>query len=259
LRITFLGSGAAFCDHRVNYHNNALVQTAEGPVMLDCGLTACQSLRELSVPASQVRAVLFTHLHADHASPEQLAWERYYRRGAGEPVCQRTPLVAPTDVVMPLLKSLHHFMDEYTARDGVVHRGGVNAIFEPTCATEVEIGGVRFRWFRVEHVAGPGVDKPAYGVEIDDGESRVIWSGDTRFSPRWLRRVAGDPQVVGVFHECTFQPPFQGTVHTHFEELSGLEPDLLGQITLMHHTEVPAGTDIGAFSGAAARHQVFEL
>ena len=72
MRITFLGSGGAFTDFRVNYHNNALVYTDEGPVLLDCGLTAVQSMREIGVDRTSLRAVLFTHLPSDHASPESL-------------------------------------------------------------------------------------------------------------------------------------------------------------------------------------------
>ena len=73
MKITFLGSGGAFTDYRVNYHNNALVETDAGLVLLDCGFTACQSMRELGIHPSKIHTVLFTHLHGDHASPEQPA------------------------------------------------------------------------------------------------------------------------------------------------------------------------------------------
>src|SRR5687768_15770661 len=99
MRITFLGSGGAFTDYRVNYHNNAVVETDAGPVLLDCGTTAVQSLRELGIDRARIAAVLLTHLHADHASPEQLLWERYYGSGGGPPPYLSTPIVAPPDVL----------------------------------------------------------------------------------------------------------------------------------------------------------------
>lgn len=258
MKITFLGSGGAFTDYRVNYQNNALVETAEGPVLIDCGFTAVQSLRELGVPAWDVRAVCFTHLHADHASPEQLIWERYYT-GPDGPGWKKTELVAPEDLLDPLGRSLQPFMDIYTDHLGKNRQGGVAATTVRQMTHETEIGGVRFRWFRVPHVTGEGIDKAAYGIEISQGEKRVLWSGDTTLSERWVREAAADPRVVRIFHECTFSQQYPGTVHTHFEELQGLGGQVTGKITLMHHTEVPEGVDLAGFVGAARRHERFEL
>ncbi len=258
MRITFLGTGGAFTDYRVNYQNNALVHTAEGPVLLDCGVTACQSLRELGVPAADVRGVLFTHLHADHASPEQLAWERFYTGPAG-PAYARTALYAPGELLGPLRRSLEPYMDAYAGADGEIQEGGVDALLDLRPTAEVEIGGVRFRWFRVPHVVGATVDKAAYGIEIDDGATRVLWSGDTTLSPGWIRAAAEDPRVARIYHECLFAPRFRGTVHSHFEELAALDPELTRKICLMHHTAVPRGLDLSAFAGAAARHEEHTL
>lgn len=258
MRITFLGSGGAFTDYRVNYQNNALVETAVGPVLLDCGTTAVQSLKELGVAPASLQGVVFTHLHGDHASPEQLVWERFYGGDAG-PGFLTTPLLAPADLLDPLSQSLRPFMSLYTDREGSARNTGVEDLLELRRVSSVEIGGVRFTWFRVPHVEGPGVSKPAYGLAIDDGHKRVLWSGDTTFSPGWIRDAVEDPRVSRVFHECLFAAPFRGTVHTHFEELVSLPEDVQQRITLMHHTAVPAGQDLHALRGAAARHEVFDL
>jgi ribonuclease BN (tRNA processing enzyme) len=257
--ITFLGSGGAFTDYRVNYHNNALVWTSEGPVLLDCGTTACQSMRELGVHPGQIRAVIFTHLHADHASPEQLAWQRFYDGPDGAPGFLRTPLHAPASLLDPLRASLHPFMDAFTDHQGNLRTGGVDHVLAFHRDAEVVIGGVRFRWFRVPHVTGGPVDKAAFGIDIDDGTTRVIWSGDTTFSPAWIRAAAEDPRVARIFHECLFVPPFKGTVHTHYEELCALPPEIRQRITLMHHTAVPENVELDKFHGAAQRHERFEL
>jgi hypothetical protein len=71
-----------------------------------------------------------------------------------------------------------------------MRHGGVGALVRPVVANEVEIGGLRFSWFRVPHVTGDGVDKAAYGLRIDDGRSVVWWSGDTAFAPRWIAAAA---------------------------------------------------------------------
>ena len=257
MKITFLGSGGAFTDFRQNYHNNALIETGEGPVLLDCGFTACQSMRELKIHPGSLSAVLFTHLHADHASPEQLIWERYYSGAQGFPEFKSTRLVAPGELLGPMKTALESYIGIYSDPTGTVCNNGVDALVEFERTREVNIGGVRFEFFRVPHVYGNNIDKAAFGVRITEGDKVVMWSGDTTFSPDWIRRAADDPRVTHIFHECTFFPYFRGTVHTHWDELLTLPDDVRSKITLMHHTAVPEGVDITPVSDAARRHQIF--
>lgn len=259
MRVTFLGTGGAFTDFRVNYHNNALIETEEGPVLLDCGLTAVQSMRELGVERTELRAVLFTHLHADHASPETLIWERFYSGPHGFPAYLSTTLVAPPDVLDPLGQSMRPYLNELADQDGEFRNGGWEVLVKPVPTHEIEIGGVRFRFFRVPHVSGGPVDKPAYGVEIDDGRSKILWSGDTTLSLPWLDRALSDARVARIFHECLFMPRMRGTVHTHWEEIEQLPADLKRRITLMHYTSVPDWADLDGLAGAAKRHERFDL
>jgi hydroxyacylglutathione hydrolase len=259
VKITFLGSGGAFTDFRQNYHNNALVETGAGPVLLDCGFTAAQSMRELGVHPGSLSAVLFTQLHADHASPEQVIWERYYSGPQGFPEFKTTRLVAPGELLGPMKSALESYIGIYSDPTGTVRSDGADSLVRFEHCREVEIGGVRFSFFRVPHVHGNNIDKAAFGVRITQGDQSVMWSGDTTFSPDWVRRAADDPSVAHIFHECTFFPYFRGTVHTHWDELLTLPDDVRSKITLMHHTAVPQGVDITAVSDAARRHQVFEL
>ena len=259
MKITFLGSGGAFADYRVNYHNNALVETSEGPVLIDCGYTACQSLKELGLHPCSLRAVLFTHLHSDHASPEQLIWERYYSGPHGHPAFQKTRLVAPGELLGPMKRSLEAYINIFSDAHGEVRDDGIDALVDFDIQQEVEIGDTRFRYFRVPHVSGARIEKDAFGIEIIQGERRVFWSGDTTFSPDWVLRAADNPEVVQIFHECTFLPKTPGTVHTHWSELLSLPEETLRRITLMHHTQVPTGVDVSMVNDAARRHQVFDL
>lgn len=259
MKITFLGSGGAFTDYRVNYHNNALVETDAGLVLLDCGFTACQSMRELGIHPSKIHTVLFTHLHGDHASPEQLIWERYYSGPEGRPLFQKTLMAAPGDLLGPLKASLQAYIDIYSDPTGRVRSDGAETLLQLQHTREIEIGGVRFRYFRVPHVTNGIIDKAAFGLEISRGDTRIFWSGDTTFSPRWVREAADMPGNVHIFHECSFLPYFGGTVHTHWEELLTLPDDVRRRITLMHHTQVPDGVDISPVSDAARRHQIFSF
>jgi ribonuclease BN (tRNA processing enzyme) len=259
VKITFLGSGGAFTDFRVNYHNNALVETDEGPVLLDCGATAVQSMRELGVHPTDIRAVLFTHLHADHASPEQLVWERYYTSPDGGPAYKRTPFVAPASLLGPLRTSLAPFIDIYTDPDGILHADAVDALIEFLPCESATIGGVHFRYFRVPHTVGITPPKAAFGLEISSRSGTVFWSGDTTFSLGWIQDAAAQPGVQMIFHECLFSEPYRGTIHTHWQQLLTLPDDARRKLTLMHHTAVPEGVSVSPVCGAAARHQVFDF
>lgn len=259
MKITFLGSGGAFADYRVNYHNNALVETEEGYVLIDCGTTACQSLRELGIHPTEIHTVLLTHLHADHASPEQLVWERYYSGPHGMPSFKSTAIAAPGDLLGHLKAALEGYIGIYSDPTGKVCDDGATHLVDMQHRREVTVGGVHFRYFRVPHVTNGVIDKAAFGLEITEGDKKVFWSGDTTFEPRWIRDAAGTTGTVRIFHECSFMPRFSGTVHTHWEELLTLPDDVLGRVTLMHHTRVPLGADISGCAGAADRHQTFIL
>lgn len=261
MRVTFLGSGGAFADHRVNYHNNALIDVGDTRVLLDCGTTACQSLRELEISPTSIDAVAFTHLHADHASPEQLAWERMYSGPSGVPAGLRTPLLGPRDLLDPLGRSLRPFMGIWRDLSGTTRTDGVEAVLDARPADSCEEGPLRLDWFRVPHVDGHGITKDAFGITLTTEHKRVLWSGDTTFSPAWIRRAFETGSVDVLFHECTFSERFDGTVHTHYTELLSLPDHIRARIVLMHHTAVPDHEDpvSDGFLGAADRHEVFDI
>lgn len=261
MKVTFLGSGGAFSDYRVNYQNNALVEVGDTRILVDCGVTACQSLRELGVHPTSIDAVAFTHLHADHASPEQLCWERMYTGPDGTPAGQTTTLLGPDALLDPILGALEPYMGVWRDLSGRTRDDGVAAVVRTRKSDRLTVGDLALRWFRVPHVEGDGISKAAFGIELQARGRRILWSGDTTFAPKWLIEAAEDPDVHTVFHECTFSDPFRGTVHTHYSQLLDLPRELRKKVVLMHHTAVPDGRDPRAdgFRGAARRHEVFDL
>lgn len=261
MRITFLGSGGAFTDYRVNYQNNALVEVGGKRLLIDCGVTACQSLRELGVHPTAIDSVAFTHLHADHASPEQLAWERMYTGPDGLPAGLRTTLMGPEGLMRPLLGALEPYMGLWRDLEGRTRDDGVAAVIDAQVGAAQRVGAVSLEWFRVPHVDGNGLSKAAFGIDLQAEGKRVLWSGDTTWSRRWVVESAENPDVDVIFHECSFSPRFRGTVHTHYEQLLELPPELRAKVVLMHHTAVPDGRDPveDGFRGAARRHEVFDI
>ena len=63
-----------------------------------------------------------------------------------------------------------------------------------------------------------------------------------------------------IFHECTFMPHNESTVHTHYEELLSLSIDVRKRIVLMHYGRVPDGLDVTtAGFRAAKRFEEFQI
>lgn len=259
MKLEFLGTGGAFSDFRVNYHNNAIVETRDGYVMIDCGSTAVQSLKELGLKPWQMVGVIITHTHSDHVGGlEQLIWERVYT-GATGPGWLRTIVYANPRVAKDIVRSVSPGIEEFTDRDGVCQSGGFHRLVEMhSVLTPFEIGGVKFTLHRTPHVMGPGVDKPSFGVEIEKDGRNVYYTSDTTFRPD-----IGDlfPGAEIIFHDCTFSPKYPGTVHTHYSDLVTLPPSVKKRTVLMHHTIVPDDVDPadGGFLGVAKRHEMFEV
>ncbi|MEC7983805.1 MAG: MBL fold metallo-hydrolase, partial [Myxococcota bacterium] len=222
MKIQFLGSGGAFSDFRKNYHNNALIHAPEGYILLDCGMTAGQSLKELGVHPTELLGILITHIHGDHSCPEPLVWERYYSSPKGFPAFMTTPLYGMDDVIIPLQRSLEPFIGIFTAQNGEVQNNGHEELLELHIGKTHSLGGLEFTFFPVPHIENEKYRKPAYGIRIVYGEKVIYWSGDSQFEPSWINKAAADPAVEAIFHECAFYPKFPGTAHCHWSELLSL-------------------------------------
>ncbi len=265
MKLTFLGTGGAFTDFRVNYHNNALIHTSVGPVMIDCGATAVQSCRELALEPWDVRAVLITHLHGDHIGGiEQLSWERYFSGPDFQPGKRSTCLVGAPDVLAPLEDYLAVTMDSYVdLDDGPVTRRPYEKLFvvEEALGSELEwrFGDISMRLEPTQHVLGADGAKPAYGVWLQTQNNVVYYSSDTRFDEQKL--LSDSARASMIFHDCAFYPYSPSSPHTHYEQLVGLPAAVREKIVLMHHTSVPAHLEplADGFRGVATRHSVWEI
>ena len=257
MKVQFLGTGGAFSDFRENYNNNAIIETDKGWVLLDCGVTAVQSLKELGIHPSEIRGMLITHLHGDHASCEQFIWERYYTSPQNIPLWKPTNIYAPQDILLPLKASLSPFIGSFTNRQLQIVDSGTDDLLDLHVGMQGQIDDLNFEFFAVDHVSSEHTHKPSYGLKLTRGGKTVLWSGDKIFDGDWLDQMANDHHIECIFHECTFAPQYPGTVHTHWRQLQTLPTETLQKIVIMHHNKVPENEDVSMLKGHASRHQTF--
>ena len=63
--VTMLGVGNGFSDGV--YNNNALLECDGQRTLIDCGVTAWESLSRLGLRMESIERIFITHLHFDHA------------------------------------------------------------------------------------------------------------------------------------------------------------------------------------------------
>lgn len=260
LVLQFLGTGNAFSRAADNYNNNALIRTEKGYIMIDCGSTAPQALHELGIKPWEILGVIITHMHGDHVGGlEQLIWERYYT-GARGPGFLCTPVVTSASVMNQLSSYLEAVLNPFTMLDGSYSKDWQYNLVEPYIveqSTSFVVSNVNLTLDRVNHVSGQRSDKPAYSVTI---EGRTYYSSDTVFNMDNIERLANDPSITTIFHECSFSPRYVGTVHTHYEELLTLSDLARKKIVLMHHNIVPARFNPQLFGfRVAKRFESFQI
>lgn len=159
LDILFLGSGSS--------GNATLVRTREGGVLIDCGFSAKEALRRLSlhdVPAEDIHAILVTHEHADHVSGV-----RVLARRLGVPV-----YASPGTRRAARLQALAEDVREIRAGD------------------EATIAGLRVRAFRTSHDA---TDPVAYRVDSPAGDSFGLLTDTGEVTPEALEALQGCSRI----------------------------------------------------------------
>ena len=66
MKLTLLGTGCPSVDHK-RFGPSNLITTNKAKILVDCGSGITQRLHQLKVSSANIDALLFTHLHSDHA------------------------------------------------------------------------------------------------------------------------------------------------------------------------------------------------
>jgi ribonuclease BN (tRNA processing enzyme) len=184
-----------------------LLRGPSGAVLVDCGQTTLAGLAAHAVPRDEIDAIVVSHFHADHFGGVPsflLATLDFEDR-------RRRPLViaGPRGIeqrVRDAARAIGHPLD--------AHRFPFPLRFLEleTGAPAAEVGPVRVTFFEAHHAP----DSCPHGMLIDDGASRIAYSGDTGWFDALPRRVAGADLFLC---DCTHVRP-EYMYHLSLEELT---------------------------------------
>lgn len=214
--ITMLGTGSAFAKRFNN--NNALIQSGESRLLVDCGITLPKALHDQDISFSQLDAILISHIHGDHVGGlEELAFQMMFKYDRKPVLYIAETLVAPLwehtlkgGLVQGELNELDHFFDVKPLAPG---------------RTYELLPGIRVELIRTDHIPG----KNSYSFLFNDS---FFYSADMRFDGELLASLAARG-VTEIYHDCQLEPP--GAVHACLDELLTLPMELQERISLMHY------------------------
>jgi len=263
MKITFLGSGSAFCMD--NWQSNMLIEM--GPcdgypngvkMLFDCGGDIRWSLAEHGLSALDIDAVYVSHLHADHVGGlEYLAFVSYFAktvRGGMKP-----RLIGNTQLLKDLWSSsLCGGLNSIQMVDA-----DMSTYFDilpiPNSGT-FKVGDHSFKTVQTIHVIADTSFVKSFGLmaTLPDGERKVFITSDTQYAPSQLNDFIRSADVV--FHDCE-TAPFPSGVHAHYNDLKELPEDIKGKLWLYHYNSAKSLPDAKAdgFLGFVEKGQSFEF
>lgn len=238
MKLTFLGTGAAFTPHD-NYQSNMLLTAANGKrLLIDCGSDIRHSLvennRRTGNADAAIDAVYISHSHSDHCGGlEYLAFHTYFsaQRGTVELFAEENLMRDLWDESLKgglcCIQGKSMQMADYFTCHPVRHNG----IFHWE--------GIRFELVGMPHVVYDGDVKYSHGLLIGENGSNaydVFITTDTQFCPDTISLLAHKAAVI--FHDCE-TTSFRSEVHAHYEQLCTLPAAVRNKIWLYHYNTAP--------------------
>ncbi len=175
MELTLLGTGCPSVDHK-RFGPSNLVSTKTAKILVDCGSGITQRLHELKVSSANIDALLFTHLHSDHAVDlYQLiisSWHSYR--------IKPWKIYGPKGTKKFVKKIMDAWADERKLRISYESRASSKAfdvqVIEFKSIGNIKIKDLNIKYFEVDHKPV----KYAYGFCFTNKNKKLTISGDTR-------------------------------------------------------------------------------
>jgi ribonuclease BN (tRNA processing enzyme) len=227
MRLLTLGVGNAFS---ALYYSTCLAVEADGEwLLIDCPHPIRKIVREaalsagVAVSVEQLRALVLTHLHADHSSGVE-GYVFYMRYALG----RRAHVLAHPEVSDKLweghlsagMEWSIHAAGEPPVRRRMEDFLDLSALSE---TDEVQVGPFAVRCRRTIHSI------PTTALLIRGGGRCLGYSADTAYSPGLIEWLSTADQIV---HETG-----AGGLHTPYEKLLALPAEVRAKMRLIHYAD----------------------
>ena len=175
MKLTLLGTGCPSVDHK-RFGPSNLITTNKAKILVDCGSGITQRLHKLKVSSANIDALLFTHLHSDHAVDlYQLiisSWHSYR--------IKPWKIYGPKGTKKFVNKIMDAWADERKLRISYEARASAKAfkidVTEFKSLGEIKVKDLKIKYFEVDHKPV----KYAYGFAFTSNKKKLTISGDTK-------------------------------------------------------------------------------
>jgi len=175
MKLTLLGTGCPSVDHK-RFGPSNLITTNKAKILVDCGSGITQRLQQLKISSANIDALLFTHLHSDHAVDlYQLiisSWHSYR--------VKPWKIYGPKGTKKFVNKIMDTWADERKLRISYEARASTKAfkidVIEFKSLGEIKVKDLKIKYFEVDHKPV----KYAYGFAFIHNNKKLTISGDTK-------------------------------------------------------------------------------
>ena len=217
--VRFLGTGDAFGSGG-RLHSAALVRSAGGSLLVDCGPSTLAALRRAACDPNAVEAIALTHLHGDHfGGVPFLLMDAHYARSRTRPLV----VAGPVGVEAAVARA-HEAL--FPGSGGLVPRFQVTYT-EWSDGEAAAAGPATVTPFPVRHSAVT----PCYGLRLEVGGRVLAFSGDTEWTDTLVELSAGADLFVCECFGYESAPPH----HLDYLTLEAHRPALTCRRLLLTH------------------------
>ena len=250
MKLTFLGSSAAFESIADNYQSNLLLESSgQKKLLIDCGSDARRSLHAVGLSCKDITHVYISHLHADHIGGlEWLGFSRYF-----DPDCERPHLYLHEDLLHPLWNnSLSGGMNCLEGGDSPLSTFFNHHPLTTTFTWE----GLKLQLVQTKHAYQEKKQLPCHGLFFKYNNKNIYFTCDTQFCPDFLKKYYESADLI--FHDCDTSNT-KKSIHSSYADLVTLPSKVKAKIWLYHYTNTNDLAKQDGFRGFVKKGQTFDL